>query len=223
MVRFDTIKKKAAARKGGEQALKDLLPQVKDSNQLKKIPDDRWLAEMTKRIFQAGFVWKVIENKWEGFEAAFLAFDPGKLSLLSDDDLGQLTSDKRIVRNGQKIVTVRHNAELIVRLAREHGSAAAFFADWPDDDFIGLLDFLKNQGSRLGGTTAQIFLRSMGRDSFILSKDVAAALVGFGIVDKKPSSKRDLAAVQAAFNGWRTESGWPLAHISRTLACTVGD
>lgn len=38
-----------------------------------------------------------------------------------------------------------------------------------------------------------------------------------------PTSKTQLTAVQAAFNQWQDESGWPLAHISKTLACTVGD
>jgi len=43
------------------------------------------------------------------------------------------------------------------------------------------------------------------------------------VVDKAPTSKRDLAAVQAAFNRWHDESGRPIAQISRTLACSIGD
>ena len=35
--------------------------------------------------------------------------------------------------------------------------------------------------------------------------------------------KQLVAAVQAAFNQWRTESGRSLGHISKTLACSVGD
>ena len=62
----------------------------------------------------------------------------------------------------------------------------------------------------------------MGRDSFILSRDVGAALVREGVVDKPPSSKRDMAAVQAAFNAWMAESGRGLTQISRTLAMSVG-
>ena len=223
MVTFETIRKKAEARKNGEQALKDLMPEVKGPGELKEIPDDRWLSEMTKRIFQAGFNWQVIENKWDGFEAAFHGFDPGRLSILSDDDNDEYLKDKRIVRNGQKIATVRHNGGMVVDLAKEHGTAAACFADWPEKDFIGLLDMLKKRGSRLGGSTAGIFLRYMGKDSFILTKDVTAALIAAGVVDKAPSSKKDMARVQDAFNNWRAESAWPLSHISRTLALSVGD
>lgn len=235
MKSFQTIWKRAAKRKGGDAALEAEMPPIKTPARLRKIPDSRWLAEMSKRIFQAGFVWKVIENKWEGFETAFEGFDPGRLATLSEGDLGRLVSDTRIVRNHQKIKAVCHNAAFLVELAREHGTAAAWFADWPDDDFIGLLEAMKTRGSRLGGFSGQIFLRFMGKDSFILNPDVTTALVHAGVLDLAPSSiktviskrtvssKKDLAAVQAAFNKWRAESGRPMGHISKTLACSVGE
>lgn len=223
METFETIWQRAAARKGGDAALEAELPAVKSAAELRAIPDHRWLAGMSKRIFQAGFVWKVIEAKWEGFEAAFAGFDPGRLAALSEGEIGRLLTDTRIVRNGQKILAVRHNAAFLVELAREHGSAAAFFAGWPETDFVGLLDLLKARGSRLGGFTGMAFLRYMGRDGFVLSPDVAAALVAAGVVKRKPSSKADMAAVQDAFNTWREAGGLPLAHISKTLACSVED
>ena len=80
---------------------------------------------------------------------------------------------------------------------------------------------LKKRASRLGGATAMYFLRNMGVDSFITSRDVGTALIREGVIDKPPSSKRDFDAAQAAFNHWRAESGRPLTHISRVLACSV--
>lgn len=227
MLSFESVREKAEARKGGRAALKDLLPAIKSADELKRIPDDRWLSKMTRCVFQAGFNWKVIENKWDGFEAAFGGFAPGPLSILSDEDIDGLLKNSAIVRNAQKIMAVRHNAGLMIGLAEEHGTAANFFATWPDEDFIGLLEILKKRGSRLGGNTGQYFLRFMGKDSFVFGKDVVAGLAAAGVelraAGKPPTSKTDLAAVQDAFNRWRAESGWPLAHISKTLACTVGD
>ncbi|MBZ0325246.1 MAG: DNA-3-methyladenine glycosylase I, partial [Alphaproteobacteria bacterium] len=137
MEAFATIRARAAARKGGEAALDALMPAVKSAEALRAIPDDRWLAGMAKRIFQAGFVWKVIEDKWHGFEAAFDGFDPKRVAMMADGDLDALLADDRIVRNGRKIEATRENAVFLVDLAREHGSAARFFADWPDEDYIG--------------------------------------------------------------------------------------
>lgn len=186
------------------------------------IPDDRWLSMMARCVFQAGFVWKVIEAKWPGFEAAFDGFDPVKVSFYSDDDVARLASDTRIVRNGQKILATVHNAGLVTDLSQEHGGFGRFLADWPAGDQPGLLELLKKRGSRLSGMTAQYFLRFSGWDAWILSKDVGAALVREGVVEKAPTSKTAIAKVQAAFTGWVAESGKSQSEISRVLALSTG-
>ncbi|WP_417482071.1 DNA-3-methyladenine glycosylase I [Maricaulis sp.] len=219
---FDEILAIAADRKGGPDALEALLSKPLPAAELAATPDDRWLSMMAKCLFQAGFHWKVIEAKWPGFEAAFEGFDPPRVSCYGDEEIDRLVSDKAIVRNGAKIMAVIENARFLTDLAAEHGSAAKFFADWPTDDFIGLMDVLAKRGSRLGGATGQRVMRWMGKESFILSKDVSARLIAEGVVAKPPTSKRDLAAVQAAFNSWKDQSGRSLTEISRVLSMSVG-
>lgn len=189
---------------------------------IRAIPDDRWLSQMTRCVFQAGFVWKVIEAKWDGFEAAFEEFDPSRVGFFSDDDVARLVSDERIVRNGQKIMATVENAQFVGDIAGEFGSFGAFMADWPMTDQVGLLDVLKKRGSRLGGATAQYFLRFSGWGGWILSNDVGAALVREGVWEKPASSKKAMMAAQDAFNAWAAQSGRDTAEISRTLALSVG-
>lgn len=75
MADFSAIYQRAIKRKGGEAALLALLPtEVRSSAVLTEIPDHRYRSEMTEAIFKAGFVWKIIDNKWPGFEEAFWAF-----------------------------------------------------------------------------------------------------------------------------------------------------
>ncbi len=222
MQSFSAIYEKAAARKGGADALEELLPKSKTAAQLKRITDDRYLAEMTKCVFRSGFVWQIIENKWPGFEAAFDGFDTVACAMLSDEDLERLGEDTRIVRNGKKIASVRGNAQFVRDVKAEHGGFGAYLAAWPADDVVGLWDELKRRGQRLGGNSGSYFLRFVGKDTFMLSADVLTALVRQKVIDKPPTSKKALAAVQEAFNEWRTESGRSYAAISRTLACTVG-
>jgi 3-methyladenine DNA glycosylase Tag len=221
---FADIHAQAAARKGGEAALEALVAdhRSKPSAELAAIPDDRWLAQMSKCVFQAGFNWQVIENKWPGFETAFHAFDPRVNAAMSDEEFDAHLKNTAIVRNAQKILSVRDNARFLVDLAAEHGSAAAFFAAWPDSDFAGLLELMKQRASRLSGETAARFFRFMGKSSFITSRDVTAALIGAGVIKGPPKGKRDLAAVQEAFNGWAKESGRDLTAISRVLALSTG-
>jgi len=68
---FETIRVRAEKRKGGAEALAHVLPPKPDPNALRKLRDDRVLAEMTRRVFSAGFAWSVVESKWPGFEQAF--------------------------------------------------------------------------------------------------------------------------------------------------------
>src|SRR5262245_33011949 len=85
---FKAIHARAAKRKGGDAALAALLPKPADAKSLARLPDSRVLAEMSKRIFAAGFVWPVIEHKWPGFEKAFLGFEPQALAFQADEFLG---------------------------------------------------------------------------------------------------------------------------------------
>lgn len=221
MEKFEKIFARAAKRHGGAKAVEANLSKPKSTAALKKVSDDRWLAGMTRAVFQAGFVWKIIENKWPGFEEAFDGFDPHRIAFYTDEQIGRLASDARIVRNGQKIVATRDNARFVVELAKENGSAGAFFAGSKPEQFAGLLETLKKRGNRLSGASAQFFLRQMGVDGWILSPSVVAALINAGVVDKAPTSRKAMEAVQAAFTQWRKESGRSLTEISRVLAMSA--
>lgn len=138
MTKFQTIRARAEHRKGGTKVLAKMLPPKPSNKTLAKVPDNRVLAEMTRRVFCAGFAWNVIDAKWPGFEEAFLGFDPGQLLFQPDEYWDGLTADKRIVRNGAKIMSVRANAQLVQDIAREHGSFGRFLAVWPANDQVGL-------------------------------------------------------------------------------------
>lgn len=223
MLAFKTIRARAAKRKGGDAALASLLPKMPPAKALARLGDDRVLSEMAKRIFSAGFVWSVIEKKWPGFEAAFLQFEPGPLLQQPDEFWEGLASDTRIVRNAPKIMAVRDNTRFVADIASEHGSFGKFLAGWPANDQVGLLDLLAKRGARLGGKTGQYFLRFIGLDGFVTSDDVVACLRDAGLdIAANPTSKKDLAKIQAAFNGWAHETGLPLTHISRICAMSIG-
>lgn len=224
MTPFRTIRARAEKRKGGAEALSRLLPPAPDPGALARLGDDRVLAEMTRRVFSAGFAWSVIEAKWPGFEEAFLGFDPARLIFRPDEFWDALTKDARIVRNGAKIMSVRANAAFVREVAEEHGSFGAFLAAWPSNDQAGLLALLAKRGDRLGGNTGQMLLRFLGWDGFVTSRDVVACLRDAGLdVAEAVTSKRDLAKVQAQFNAWHKETGLPFVQLSRICAMSIGE
>ncbi|MBT7879387.1 MAG: DNA-3-methyladenine glycosylase I [Gammaproteobacteria bacterium] len=218
---FKQIYSRAIGRKG-EQALAASLPRVKTRQALIRATDDSYLSEMAKCVFRSGFVWKIVEKKWSNFEIAFAGFNPKAIASFSDERLESLAQDKSIIRNMTKILSTRENAKFILETIPEHKSFGRFLADWPEDDIVGLLLYLKKHGNRLGGHTGQYFLRFVGKDTFMFSKDVVTVLVAEGIVDKEPTSQRALRATQEAFNHWREETGLPYSHLSRIMAASVG-
>jgi hypothetical protein len=73
MVKFSKIRARAEKRKGGAEALKRLLPPKPDAKALARLGNDRILAEMTKRVFCAGFAWSVITTRAFDLAAGSLA------------------------------------------------------------------------------------------------------------------------------------------------------
>jgi 3-methyladenine DNA glycosylase Tag len=214
----------AAERKGGRAALLQLLADSKPKSPraVAKLGDDRVLAAMTRAVFAGGFAWHIIAGKWPGFEAAFEGFDPHACAFLNDEQLDALMRDRRIIRSPQKIMGVPRNARLVLDLAAEHGSAARFFAAWPDEAVIDLIAIIRKRGVGFGFENAARFLRGIGKPAFIASPDVVAALVREGVLDRPSAGKKAQAQMQAALNHWSAESGHDLTTHSRVLAMSGG-
>lgn len=220
---FDAILELARTHHGSTENVLSLAENSHSVSDLSAISDAAYLSEMTKAVFSAGFNWQVIRNKWPGFEAAFHGFEPSRIAFFHDEDVDRLLSDKAIVRNGQKITATIANARFVVETAKENGSFGSFLERWPADDQAGLLAHLGKHGSRLGGATAQYFLRFVGYDAWIASRDVCAALVREGVLDKPTAtSKTALKKIDEAFTILHNQSGQPRAVISRVLALSVG-
>ncbi len=83
--------------------------------------DNGYFEQMTKAIFQAGFSWQVVNNKWPDFQKAFDGFDVDRVAAYGPEDVDRLLSDAGIVRNGRKI-----EATIAMSLAPSRG----IYARW---------------------------------------------------------------------------------------------
>jgi len=208
-------------RFGSAQALEALLPQPRTADELRAIADDRYLSTIALRVFRAGLRHSLVDAKWPAFEEAFFGFAPEKVVLMSAEHIERLMQNTRLIRHLGKLRSVPRNAQLVLDIRAEYGSMGNLIADWPEDDIVGLWRLLARRGAQLGGQSAPRLLRMLGKDTWAPSEDVVAALRAQGVIDKMPSSQRDQAAAQAAFNQWREESGRPLCQLSAMLAFTV--
>lgn len=223
MEKFERILDRAIKRKGSREALNQLLRRPKTAQSIAKIKDSTVLAEFTKKVFQSGFVWRVVENKWPQFEEVFWQFDIDKILMMPDEMLEKKATDPAIIRNLNKVRTIRTNAVMIEDIISKHGSAGTWLANWPKDNTIGLWSHLKKNGARLGGNTGPYALRTLGVDTFLLTRDIEAYFRAHKLIDGGLQSKRSLDAIQSAFNTWHEQSGLSMQEISMTIAYATGD
>ncbi|WP_148863059.1 DNA-3-methyladenine glycosylase I [Marinobacter fonticola] len=221
MLAFQVIEDRAAARVGGPEALAGLMPAVLSTQEVANRPDRELLSAMTRRIFQAGMKHSVINDRWPAFETYFWGFEPEKLMLLSEEQLEQAMQNRALIRHWGKLRTIPANAGEMHRISKAEGGFGQVIAAWPDSDLFGLWAWLGKRFQRMGGQSGARFLRLAGRDTFLLTDDVIAALIASDAVDGKPSRKADRQKVNDAFIEWQSQCGRPLAHISRILSMTV--
>ncbi|KZN48290.1 DNA-3-methyladenine glycosylase I [Pseudoalteromonas luteoviolacea] len=223
MNRFNEIYERACERKGGESNLRILLNKPQSEGVLSSYGDDAWLEEFTRKIFQSGFYWSVVNSKWEGFREVFWDFSIEKLLYMSPDMYEQRSQDERIIRNFKKVQSIAINCHMIYEIQQEHGSFSELVARWPSSNIIDLWLMLKKKGNRLGGNTGPFALRALGKDTFLLTKDVEAYLRANKLIDGGLQSLKSLKAAQGHFNELQESSGLSLAAISQIIAFSFGD
>jgi 3-methyladenine DNA glycosylase Tag len=217
---FHPILEEAQARHGAA-ALEARLPQPRAPVELAAERDDRYLSQMSLRIFRAGLKHSVVDAKWPAFEDVFTGFEPRRVRAMSDEALEGLLADKRLIRHWGKLKAVRDNAAAMLTLCEEHGGFGVWLGGWPVAEIVGLWEELARRFSQMGGNSGPSFLRMVGKDTFIFTPAVTAALRHWGAVDAPPKNRQDRARVQACFNAWVEETGRPLCQLSLILAAST--
>ena len=130
----------------------EIPPRVKPEN------DDGYLEQLTRSVFQAGFSWTVIRDKWHNFTQAFDGFSVDGVASYGETDLERLLSDPGIVRNGRKIVSTIENAHTIQQLSQRHGSFHSYLRSLDGLSYPEKRKVLTKQFRNVGPTGLFTFL-----------------------------------------------------------------
>src|SRR5207244_2268805 len=109
----------------------------------------------------------------------------------------------------------------MIKLAEEHGSFGAWLADWPGTSIVELWEALAKSFSQMGGNSGPTFMRMVGKDTFVLTHSVTAALKRWAAMDTPAKNRKDRAVVQSCFNTWAAETGRLLCQLSLILAASI--
>lgn len=221
MIQFSQIRAAATKRLGSEEALLAQLPQREPPEALAMVGDDRYLSVMSRRIFRAGLQHRMVDARWPAFEIAFAEFDVATVAAMDDADISRLSADDSLIRHRRKLTAVRDNAIAMLGIADGHGSIGNWLACWPEDEIVELWFELQSRFHQLGGNSGPAFLRMVGKDTFLITDWVVAALEQWQAWEGAATGKRALRGIQAVFNAWMRESGWSLCALSQTLALSV--
>jgi len=220
MTDFETVHE-AAIKRHGEQGLKARLPEPVNPDALRKTTDDRFLSQMSLRVFSTGLNHEMVRGKWPAFEEVFHGFDPGRVGFMNEEDLDRLLADSRIIRHGGKIKATFHNGAAMQDISSEFGGFGTYLADWPCDNIVGLWEDLGKRFKHVGGNSAPYFLRMVGKDTFTMSNDVLRGLNHWCGLEDAGKNKTNRKLMQAQFNDWAEQSGRPLCELSMILALST--
>jgi DNA-3-methyladenine glycosylase I len=120
--------------------------------------DNGYLEELTKAIFQAGFSWRVIRDKWPNFQRAFDDFDVATVAGYGEPDVERLVADQGIVRNRRKIEATIYNARVMWDLIQEYGSFHAYLRSLDGSEYAARRQELSRRFKNLGPTGVFTFL-----------------------------------------------------------------
>jgi DNA-3-methyladenine glycosylase I len=95
--------------------------------------DDTALFEfLTLEGAQAGLSWRTILARRDAYREAFHGFDVDRVARMRDAALEKLLTASGVIRNRQKVWSVRSNARATLRMAEAHGSLNAYLWSFVD-------------------------------------------------------------------------------------------
>ena len=130
-----------------------------------KPADDRAYFELlTRASMNVGIGTRVVAQRWEGMKETFHNFNIVEAAALTEDDIIDLLSSPRVLRNRRKLEAVVENARIIIGIKAREGYS---FADYVDGltarpSFAAAARILSKQFRALGQTAAEAFLFSAG-------------------------------------------------------------
>ena len=133
----------------------------------RKKPNDNkgYFEVLSKAVFNAGFSYQVVRNKWEGIKEVFREFDPYTLSNWTVDEISDALSSPKIIRNSRKVKAIVSNARVFLQLQKEHGSFENYLKSFQNKPYEEKQKILSKKFKWLGPTGAHFFLWSIGENA----------------------------------------------------------
>lgn len=127
--------------------------------------DDAYFENMIRVVFMAGLSWKTIGKKWPNFKKAFKNFSIDEVANYNEKNIQQLMNNRGIVRNRAKITATVKNSRQLQNIRKKYGSFQQYLDNLDkSNNYALVIKELGKKFSRIGHSSARIFLYSVGED-----------------------------------------------------------
>ncbi|MFW9825686.1 MAG: DNA-3-methyladenine glycosylase I [Candidatus Thorarchaeota archaeon] len=131
-----------------------------------KPKDDKGYFEiLSKAVFNAGFSYEVVRNKWKGIKEAFHEFNPEVIANWTVDEISEALESPKIIRNSKKVTAIVSNAKVFLDIVSKYGSFENYLKSFGDKCYEDRQKIIAKQFKWLGPTGAHFFLWSVGEDA----------------------------------------------------------
>jgi len=120
---------------------------------------------LSKAVFNAGFSYQVVNNKWEDIKEVFYDFEPKIISNWTVDEISKALNSPKIIRNSRKVTAIVSNAKVFLDLLNKYKTFENYLKSFRDKPYEEKQKILSKQFKWLGPTGAHFFLWSIGEDA----------------------------------------------------------
>ena len=135
---------------------------------------------LMRRVFGLGLTPWVVQRRWPATLEALHDGDPRRVAALEANDMVRFLARPDVIRNGNKLAAVRHNAGVVLALGGVYGDLAAYARAASADGLHELLADLQSRFRLVGPISAARFAQELGIDVIVPHPSVVRLLSRLG-------------------------------------------
>lgn len=124
--------------------------------------DDEYLEILSLIIFQAGFNWRVVREKWKDLKKPFRNFKIEDVARLTSKQQQALLKNPKMIKNKRKIEAIVTNAKIFLEITKNFGSFENYLKTLRTLRENEKIKKIKNRLVGIGDYSAEFFLHSVG-------------------------------------------------------------
>lgn len=124
--------------------------------------DDEYFEILSLMIFQAGFNWKLVRERWKELKKILKGFKMADVARFTNKNKQTLLKNPKMIKNERKIEAIVTNAKIFLEITKKSGSFENYLKNLRTLREKERIKEIKNCFVGIGDYSAEFFLHSVG-------------------------------------------------------------